>query len=257
MGWRQTFFGVAALLALAATALADEIEPPDYLAELKAKKDTTTIRPRSFGVVVSGELGAPLGGRDFRTDVSRVQCVAIGVFWRSRLNRADDASFTTILTFHHERHTPDPNAIVDRYRNDLGLPPDAFQSSGGQRRIDAVLLEEAIVAPWIDKLVTPHIRLGGGIGRYYVRDLVVDWDWLKFIYQGYDEWIGILAAAIGVTRDIGARSFVALEARALVFGSLDEQEDYVDVPAEPTHPPQRSQTPVSVGVHLTVGIGIF
>ncbi len=59
MGWRQTVVGVAALLVLATIARAGEIEPPDYLAELKAKKDTTTIRSRSFGVVVSGELGAP------------------------------------------------------------------------------------------------------------------------------------------------------------------------------------------------------
>ena len=47
MGWRQTVVGVAALLVLATIARAGEIEPPDYLAELKAKKDTTTIRPRS------------------------------------------------------------------------------------------------------------------------------------------------------------------------------------------------------------------
>jgi len=257
MGWRQTAFGVVALLAITATALAGEIEPPDYLAELKAKKDTTTIRPRSFGVVVSGQLGAPLGGRDFRTEVSRVQSLSVGIFWRPRLNRLDAVGFAGILTFHYERHTPDREEIVEHFRADLGLPNDPFESSGGQRRIEAILFEGLIAAPWVDRLATPYIRIGGGVGRYYAKDLFVDWEGLRFIYLGYDEWIGIFSGAIGATRDLGARSFVALEARALMFSSFDDECVEVDIPAEPTHPPQPHQTPISVGVHLTVGIGIF
>ncbi len=169
----------------------------------------------------------------------------------------DLASLTGILTFHHEKHTPDPNGIVDRYRNDLGLPPDAFQSSGGQRAIDAVLLEGVIAAPWIDKLAAPYIRLGGGAGHFSSSDLVIEWEELTFVYEGFDDWLGIFSCAIGMIHDFGKRGFVALEARALVFGSFNARGDFVDVHAEPTHPPQRPQTPVSVGAHLTVGIGIF
>ncbi len=258
MGWRQGVWSILAMAGLVtASVQAEERKPPALLGEIKSQSDTSTVRPPSVGFVLGGHLATPLAGRSFRTDVSRAQSISIGLFWRSKLQKRDVLSYTGAISFYHEVQTADPEEIVDHYRPILGLPSGPYQSSGGERRITAALIENYISAPWTGRVVIPYVTVLVGVGYYSIDDLDVEWDELIFTYYGEDEWVAIIGGALGVMHDFGPRNFVALELRLQGHGSLEEEGDYVDTPAQPTHPPEPTSTPIEIGVHLAVGIGVF
>ncbi len=258
MGWRLKVCGILMLMGLlSAAARSDELKPPDYLAELKASRDTTTVRPPSVGFVLGGKLATPMGGRGFRIDVSRTQSLSIGLFWRSKLEKADVLSYIGAVSFYYERQTADPEEIVDHYRPILDLPDGPYQASGGERGITGVLIENLIAAPWIERPFIPYVTVIVGAGYYTVDDLRVEWEDLIFRYYGEDEWVVIFGGAFGLIHDFGPRNFIALELRAQGYGSLEDESDYVDTPAQPTHPRETTSTPIEIGVRLTVGVGVF
>ena len=245
------------VLLVAASSYAAEHKPPDFMAEAKRQSDSTTIRKQKFGLCGAVAMAIPFGDETYRSNLSKSRSLSIGLFGRSRLRKSHLLGYTVNISFYYERFQSDHESIINRYRHYFDFPDSPYQSTGGDHTTTGVMIEGAFWPPWKNHAVLPFARLAMGVGRYKVEDLKATWDDFTFNYLGYDDWILIFGAGLGVKHDFQSGHFIALEVRVQSFGSLTAEGETIDGPRGPVGPPIDDSSPASVGIHLTAGVAVF
>ena len=251
------FVFMLAVLLAAVPAFAREHKPPDLIAEAKEQSDSTTIRKAKFGICSAVALAIPFGDETYRLELSKGTSFSVGLFERASLRRSQFASFSVGISYYYERFQSDHESIINQFRPWFGFPDTPFQSTGGDRTTNAIIIESSVCPPWVNRPVMPFARFATGIGRYKVEDLKATWDNYTFTYLGYDDWILIVGGGLGARYDFQSGHFVALEVSIQTFGSLTQEGESIETPGGPIGPPSEGFTPASVGIHLTAGVAVF